>query len=364
MKIAMTGNVFPFGRGHAYGGERIIGYLTEELIKLGHDVWLFAREGTVPPAGVQDFIPVGPLQDSKDVHYEAVVNYWKEEWGDDSFFDIYQCNYFGNGYNADIQYLARQVCELTWCIWCHCQPFFPIQNAQNIISYSKVMQEDFKVRGVHTTMIHYGIPKDLYCYEDTPEDYAVWIGKIEGGKAPDLAIKLAKAAGMKIVLIGPPYNTGCFWNHVQPYIDNVNVFWVRGADDEQKQKIMSKAKVFISSNDNTWKEHAGIVNMESLAMGVPIIGFSKIGQECAIEVDEFIEDGRHGFFLRYHDSNNVEEILDKGVPLLNKIYTIDRMECRKQFEKMFSAGLMASRYEYFYNYILENGPISSLEIPF
>lgn len=362
MNIALTGNVFPFGEGHAYGGERILGYLTEELIKLGHKVWLFAREGTVPPKGVEDFMPVGPLQDNIDVHYEAVLDYSIKKGI--SCWDIYQCNYFGNGYNTNIHFFARSVVELTWCVWCHCSPFFGSNKAKNIISYSRRMQEDFTAREVPTTMIHYGIPRNLYKFEPDSEDYVVWIGKIEGGKYPKAAIELAKAAGLKIVVIGPPYNTGCFWSQVAPYIDNETVFWMRGASDQQKQKLMSKAKAFISSNDNSWREHFGIVNIEALAMGVPIIAFNRKGADCAIKTDALIKEGEQGFFLDYEDSNDLGFIIDKGRELLGQIHHIDRRKCRERFEDMWTSELMARRYEWFYEYVLNFGPVDTVEIPF
>jgi len=215
--------------------------------------------------------------------------------------------------------------------------------------------------GMPTSMIYYGLPKELYQFSPDHDDYAVWIGKIEDGKAPKLAIELAKAAGLKIVIMGPPYNTNCFWNQVEPYIDNENVFWVRGVDDVMKQEIMSRAKVFISSNGNTWKEHFGIVNAESLAMGTPIIAFNRINQDCAIKVDQIIEDGKHGFFLDYHDSNDVDEIIEKGVPLLKRIDEINRQDCRDQFEDRFTVEIMADRYSRFYEKIKDGSRFESVE---
>lgn len=362
MKIAMTSNTFPYGKGIAYGGERIIGYLIEGLLKLGHDVYAFARTGTVPPEGTNDFIPIENYENTDDPYYHAVKEYSEKK---NLLFDIYHCFYFGEKWNPGVTTIAKASLETVWNRWCHKEPFFHKKpEAKNIISYSTVLQNDLLMTNTKSTMIHYGLPKDLYQFEPEHENYAVFIGKLEGGKNPETAILLAKAAGVKIVVIGPPYNTGTFWKEVCPYIDNETVFWVRGASDIQKKKIMSKAKFFISSNDSTWREHAGIVNMESLAMGVPIIAFNRVGQESAIWQDSFIEDGVHGYFLNYRGSGRDDEIIQLGVPLIQKIDKINREECRNQFEKKFTADLMAKRYEYFYEFILGNGDVDSLEIPF
>lgn len=361
--LIITGNVFPMGPHIAYGGERIVYYLIKELAKR-NNVYVFAREGSnfegIP---IRDYTPVGPLQSDVDVHFSAVEDYIYRTGLD---ADLYMCNYFSDGWDPRIRTTFPNYAELTWCRWAHCPPFFKEGTPTNIVSYSNLLQWDFQASKVPTTMIYYGIPEDLYSLEREHDGYAVWIGKIEGGKAPHLAIELALAANMKIVLMGPPYNTGCFFQTVQPYIEKYpdKVFWVRGVDDEQKRRIMSRAKVFISSNDNSWREHFGIVNTEALAMGVPIIAFSRIGQECAIVTDQIIEDGKHGFFLHYIDSNNVQEILGKGVPLLEKIDTIDRAACRNQFEENFTSHLMAMRYEWFFNHTAENGPVQSVEVPF
>lgn len=358
LNIAFTGNVFPFGPGHSYGGERELAYLSEELTKLGHKVYLFAREGTTVEQ-VEDYIPVPPLTNERDVHFEAAVKYSQEHKIE---FDVYQCNYFGEGWTQETQE-RWPYGELVWNRWCH-NHFQFNKPSFNVISYSKRLQGALKASGVDTTMIHYGLPKDLYrCVKDK-DDYAVWIGKIESGKAPQLAIQLAKAVGMKIVIMGPPYNTSHFWQLVQPYIDNRTVFWVRGVDDEMKAEIMSKAKVFISSNDNTWCEDWGIVNVEALAMGTPVLAFNRINQNCAIVTDKIIEDGKHGFVLNYKDSDNLPDILSTGVPLLNRIHEINPADCRQQFEERFTAVLMARRYEWLFERIAQGERLGSVEVPF
>jgi glycosyltransferase involved in cell wall biosynthesis len=354
----MTGNVLSMRKDMAYGGERICYYLIEELAKRGHDLYVFSKEGSdfsnIP---IKDYVPVSGLRNDKDVHFEAVKKYLETNPID---FDIYQCNYFGDGWDYNILRQFNYV-ELAWCIWCHIghqlkmKPF-------NTISYSNVMQQDFKNVGMDTIKIHYGLPTNLYQPVYEKDNYACWIGKLEGGKYPKAAIELAKAAGLKIVVMGPPYNTNCFWDQVAPYIDNKNVFWVRGVDDEMKQKIMSKAKCFIYSNDNTWKEHFGIVLAEALAMGTPIIAFNRINQDCSVVTDQIVQHGKHGFVLNYKDSNNLNEIIETGLPLIARIDQIDKRECRKWFEERFTIERMADRYEFLYEKIKDGSRFETLDI--
>lgn len=355
MKICITGNSFPVSRNMAYGGERIIYYLVQELVNLGQEVHCVMTRGSdFSGIDIASYTPVDPV-DNYDVHFETA-----KRLGID--FDIYQCNYFGNAWSRETQD-TWPYCELTWCMWCHAkwqleeEPF-------NVVSYSCRLQADFMERGVLTSMIYYGIPQNLYQFSQGHDGYAVWIGKIEGGKAPETAIKLAHAAGLKLVIMGPPYNTGCFYKQVAPYIDNKKVFWLRGVDDAMKQKVMSRAKVFIYTNDNSWREHFGIVMAESLAMGTPIVGMNRIGHDSSVVTDQIIQDGINGFVLNYRNSNELQEILDTGVPLLNKIDHIDREACRKSFETRFTADLMARRYLWFYDQIAKGEKFGCVEMPF
>lgn len=356
--IFITGNVFPVSKNMAYGGERILFYLVQELVNRGHEVYCFMREGSdFAGVGIKDYIPVEPMNDQYDVHFKSAREY-SERTGITP--DVYFCGYFGKG---DPGMFERwPYTELIWCRWSHAKFEFPVKPF-NIVSYSNLLQQDMTDSSVPTTMIHYGLPKDLYPFQPDKDDYACWIGKLEGGKAPHIGIKLAKAAGIKLVIMGPPYNTGTFWNEVAPYIDNESIFWVRGVDDAMKCEIMSKARCLIYTNNSTWREHAGIIMLEAMAMGTPTVGMSMIQKPCSVETDSFIKDGVNGFVLRYR-SDNVQEILDTGVPLINRIHEIDPADCREQFEKRFTADLMARRYEWLFERVAQGERFGTVEVPF
>jgi len=357
LTIFMTNNVFPVSKSMSYGGERIVLYLVEELAKR-HDVYCFMRDGSdftgIP---IKEYIPVEPMNDQYDVHFKAAVKYSLTTGIEP---DVYFCGYFGKG-NPDVFELWPYA-ELTWCKWTHAKYEFPV-NPFNIISYSNLLQEDLLGDGVPSTKIYYGLPENLYQFQPDKENYACWIGKLEGGKAPRTGIELAKAAGLKIVVMGPPYNSGTFWNEVAPYIDDKDVFWVRGVDDAMKYEIMSKAKCLLYTNNSTWREHAGIIMLEAMAMGTPVVGMSMTQKPCSVETDQFIKDGVNGFVLHY-SSDNLDEIIDTGVPLINQVHTIDPKDCRDQFESRFTAELMARRYEWFFDKIKDGSRFGSVEVPF
>jgi glycosyltransferase involved in cell wall biosynthesis len=101
-----------------------------------------------------------------------------------------------------------------------------------------------------------------------------------------------------------------------------------------------------------------------MAMGTPTLAFNRVNQDCSVVTDGLVKDDFNGFVLNYKDSNNLQDIVDKGIPLLNKIHTIDPGVCRAMFEQRFTADIMAKRYEYLYNKIQDGSRFQTLEIPF
>lgn len=360
MRIAMSGNLFPFGPTKYYGGERVIGYLIEELAKLGHEIVLFDVAQSAP-VGVIEHVHTPPLYTWKrDMVCEAVRDY---EAKSGKRFDVYHCNYFGEQWDRRTPDYWNY-CELVWCAWCHIkvqgfrEPF-------NTISYSRTLQRDMDAIKMPTTMIHYGIPMDRY-QVGKPGGYLVWLGKIEEGKGVEWAIATAKKAKMPIVLLGPPYKPSYMKEKVLTEIDGSRVIWLRGVTDTVKAQVLSNATAFLSPTVNGWCEHFGIVNIEAMASGCPVVAWSRRSNPSASVVDSVVQNGVNGYVVHYDDSEADFDrcATEAAAVLVDSVSQLDREVVRRTVFEEYSSKTMARRYEWLYGQIQNGNRFASLKVPF
>lgn len=341
----MTANVFPAGADKAYGGERIVLYLIEALSKLGHEIVLFAPvQWTVPARWLYDRVTVPAWGYATDPYTTAALD-WEERTGEK--LDVFHCNYFGEVWDRSVVDRWPYV-ELVWCDWCHTQNQLG-GRAFNTVSYSKTMHDAMARSGRESICIPYGIPLDRYGSVEEPDDYVVWIGKLEGGKGAEWAIDCARAAGRKIVIMGPPYNPTHVVNDLLPRFGS-DVIWLRGVTDTMKADVFRNAAAFLSANVDGWQEMMGITNLEALASGCPVIGWTKGGTDAsAVLHDGLIEDGVNGFLVHYESSAKQwdAKVAEVAEILKTKIDTIDRKACRESVAG-YDAGIMAARWTKLY----------------
>lgn len=364
LRIAITGNVFPFGPDKQYGGERIVGYLCRGLTELGHEVVLFDRPQTaVDAADVAEFVPVREATEGGegcDPFVPAVARY---EAGVGKKFDVFHCVYFGSRWDREA--LTRwNYCELVWCDWCH-------QHAQagmrpwNTVAYSRALAEDMQRSGRPATVIHYGIPFDQYAADPDHDGYLCWVGKIEAGKGVEWAMDVAERAGKTLVIMGPPYNGGYFREQILPRMRKGKVVWLRGVNDAVKAQVFRRAQAFLSANVDGWREHFGIVNIEALASGCPIVAWSRESVPSAVETDGVVRSGVNGEILRYRSSSaDWMDVVARGAALVEKVGSYDRLRIRAEAEQPWGHLTMARRWEWFYEQIQDRRRHAPLTLPF
>lgn len=174
-------------------------------------------------------------------------------------------------------------------------------------------------------VVHHGIPADLYQPGDGSGGYLAFLGRMTDQKRPDRAIELARATGRDLRLAGPvdPGNPGYFDEVVLLALDN-RIRHVGSVDDAQKQGFLGKAAALVFPID--WPEPFGLVMIEAMACGTPVIAWRQGS------VPEVIEDGVTGIVV-----DSVAEAIGR----IDEVLQLDRSTIRRRFEERFSAQRMA-----------------------
>jgi glycosyltransferase involved in cell wall biosynthesis len=177
--------------------------------------------------------------------------------------------------------------------------------------------------------VHHGLPETLFDFHPRPEGYLAFLGRISLEKRVDRAIAIATALGwpLKIAAKIDPADVGYFERDVKPLLDNPLVEFIGEIDEHQKNDFLGRARALLFPID--WPEPFGLVMIESLACGTPVVAFR------GGSVDEIIEPGRSGFIV---------ETMEDAIEATRQIGTIDRRACRRCYEQRFTARRMVERH--------------------
>lgn len=194
--------------------------------------------------------------------------------------------------------------------------------------------------------IYHGVDTNLFAFEEEPEDYVLFLGRITHDKGAHTAIAAAKAAGIKIKIAGRSYGTEDYWNKmIEQDINGDTVRYMGEASLDEKIKLIQKAKAIIFPT--LYHEAFGYVLIEAMSCGTPVVAFSNGS------VPEIVKDGVTGFLV-----NNETEMIEA----LNKIDQIDRRKVRNRAEQFFSLKRMISHYDSVYKRVIEDNKIKIKKI--
>lgn len=189
--------------------------------------------------------------------------------------------------------------------------------------------------------VHNFLDRDQYRpnLQTSPDGPLVFLSRLDQVKGADLAIDMARAAEREIVVAGNIPRSGpdleYFEVYVRPRLSLPGVHYVGEVNDAQKNDLLASASAMIAPIQ--WNEPFGIVFIESLACGTPVI-------TCARgALPEIIEDGVHGYFVQG---------IEDGVSAINRMHLLDRKACRSRFEEAFCTDVIVPRYEAVYRNVL------------
>ncbi|MDJ1484061.1 glycosyltransferase family 4 protein [Cytophagaceae bacterium YF14B1] len=331
MKIAQIAPLYESVPPKLYGGtERVVSYLTEELIRQGHEVTLFATGDSNTSARlvshIDEALRLNPgIQDPIAHHIIQMQDVMERA----EEFDIL---HFHNDYlHFPFSATLGKPCITTL----HGRLDLPdLQYVYNkfkdrpLVSISDSQRKPLKDVCWAGTVYH-GLPLDLYNKGEGKGDYVAFIGRISPEKRPDRAIEIARKAGIKIKMAAKidkadqPY----YQKHIRKLMDQPHVEFIGEIGEAQKGEFLGNAKALLFPID--WPEPFGMVMIEAMACGTPVIAFNNGS------VPEIIDHGESGF---------VVNTIGQAVKALNKIDLLDRKLVRKTFENRFSAGIMAESY--------------------
>jgi len=187
-------------------------------------------------------------------------------------------------------------------------------------------------------VIYHGLPLERFPFEDEKGDYLFSMGRICEIKGNDVAIEVAKRTGMRLVLAGEVHSPDMpfFKERIEPYIDGDQIRFIGPLTDEQKVEWYKRATAFLMPIK--WSEPFGLVMIEAMACGTPVIAFNQGS------VPEVIEHGKTGF---------VTETLEEMVWSVKHLSSISPYACRARVEENFSIEEEAKNYLNLYKRIIQ-----------
>ena len=341
MRIAQIAPLYERVPPLLYGGtERVVSYLTEELVRQGHDVTLFASGDSITRARLVacserslrlDKQVVDPL-----AHHFVLL---EEVFARAAEFDFlhFHIDYL----HYPLSQRRRNLCHLTTLHGLLDLPdlkrLYKTFSKVPVVSISNAQRRPLPWVNWQGTVYH-GLPIDLYKPGLVPGKYLVFLGRVSPEKRLDRAIEIAKRTGipLKVAAKVDDFDREYFENSIRHLLQDPLVEWIGEVNESQKQQLLANAYALLFPID--WPEPFGLVLIEAMACGTPAIAY-----RCG-SVPELIEEGVTGFIV--DDST-------EAVEAVAKIENLDRLACRRRFEERFSATRMAQDYLKIYARILD-----------
>jgi len=338
MRIAQVSPLIESVPPKQYGGtERIVSYLTEELVQLGHDVTLFASGDSITNAHLVPIIPKALRLENRNDPLASHLQMLEKIYLQSSKFDVI---HFHTGYihfpicrRLRVPTLTTHHGRLDFSEW---QSLYREFKEIPVISISNNQRLPITWANWQAT-VYNGVPKELYTYRSQPGDYLAFLGRISPEKRVDRAIEIARRVGMKLKIAAKvdKVDVEYFETRIKPLLDTSDVEYLGEISDAEKGDFLGNAYALLFPID--WPEPFGLVMIEAMACGTPVIAYRRGS------VPEVMQDGITGFIV-----NN----LDEAVAAVEKIEQLDRAQCRRVFEQKYSARRMTYDYVTAYNQLI------------
>ena len=334
MKIAQIAPLAESVPPRLYGGtERIVSYLTEELVRQGHDVTLFASGDSRTAANLvacsDTALRLNPTVRDPIPHHVVMLDEVRRRAAE---FDVLHFHIDVLHFPLIAEFADRTVTTLHGRLDLpDLEPCYAAFPTIPLVSISRSQRRPLARRVLWVGNVYHGLPNDLLRFNAQPAgNYFAFLGRISPEKRPDRAIEIAARAGVHLKIAAKIDRADeAYWREqIEPMVAaHPNVEFVGEISDKQKQEFLGNARALLFPID--WPEPFGLVMIEAMACGTPVVGFP-----CG-SVPEIIDEGVTGFVV-----NDIES----AVAAVRCITHLDRHAVRQRFTERFTVEHMAESY--------------------
>jgi glycosyltransferase involved in cell wall biosynthesis len=343
MRIAQVAPLCESVPPELYGGtERVVSWLTEELVRLGHDVTLFASGDSRTEARL---VPVCPIALWRDRECRETlphhVRMMELVFSDVSRFDVihFHCDYIH--FPLVRQYACPSVTTMHGLVNDHDLRALLHEYADvPLVSISNNQRASIPDANWQATVYH-GLPETIHAFRAESGQYLAFLGRISPEKGVDRAIEIARRTGIKLKIAAKIYDEDrrYYESVIRPLMDEsaALVEFIGEVGGLAKDEFLGGARALLFPVD--WPEPFGLVMIEAMACGTPVIAWRKGA------VSEIVQDGVTGFIV---------DDLDDAVYCVSRLASVRRADCRKAFAAKFSSERMAADYVRVYERVLQH----------
>lgn len=341
MRIAQVAPLYEAVPPRRYGGtERVISYLTEELVRRGHDVTLFATGDSQTSARLaptaeqalwQRYSRAKADELGMPMHLAMLSHIFQQ--ADD--FDVIHCH---------VDYLAFSFASLVRTPvvttlhgqlgLAYLEPALQGNPEAALVSISRQQRRPIAhLRPNWVGNVPNAVAVEEFPFNDTPGSYLLFVGRLSPEKRADWAIEIARRTGMPIKIAAKLHECerDYFTETLEPLFADPLVEYLGEVDEQTKRDLMRDAYALVFPID--WPEPFGMVMIEAMACGTPVLALDRGA------VPEVLRDGVSGF---------IGHTVDDLVEAAPKVASLDRAAVRREAERRFSAKVMADGYEQVY----------------
>lgn len=346
MKIAVLSPIAWRTPPRHYGPwESVASNMTEELVRRGYDVTLYATGDSQTAGKLQSVCPHGYEEDP-----DIIPKVWECLHISALFEEADQYDIIHNHFDfLPLTYSRLTSTPVVSTIHGFSSPgIVPVYkkyNGNGQVFFVSISDADRSPELDYISTVYHGLELELFSFQPKPDDYLLFLGRMHPDKGVKEAIEIAKRSGRRLIIAGIIQDPDYYNTYVHPHLEPGVIEYIGSVGPEERNELLGNAAAML--HPIHFNEPFGLSVIESMACGTPVIAFNKGS------MPELIKNGQNGFLV----TNT-----DEAVQSVRELGTIRRSACREYIEKYFTVERMVDDYIDVYDNVLKHKRVSKMKV--